>query len=103
MSSLVHVVGAVLAGLGVVVVVAAAIAAVWVREEYVRLHFLTPVTSLGAPLVGVGLGLVNGWTLTSATILGITLLLAITGPVLGSAIGRVTAQLDGVVEQESPE
>lgn len=84
-------------GGGVVVTVLAALAALRGRSVYVRLHYLTVVTSLAGPLVGLGLIIANGLGLTAASVLLIVVLQGITGPVLGTAIGRVNAQRDGVV------
>jgi multicomponent Na+:H+ antiporter subunit G len=55
-----------------------------------RLHFLAPVTSVGGPLIGAGLAVANGWNLTTATVLLTVAVLALTGPILGAAIGRLT-------------
>ena len=90
-------------GVGVGIVVLTALAALRVRRAADRLHFLTPATALGAPLVGLGLVLENGWSLTSAQIAGTCCLVMITGPVLTSAALRLAAQREGTVSQESPE
>ena len=73
------------------------------RDHYLRLHFVTPITSLAGPLVGVGLTIENGWGLTSGQILLVVGLLAVSGPVAGAATGRLLAQSDGTVDSESPE
>jgi multicomponent Na+:H+ antiporter subunit G len=78
-----------LLGAGVLVTVASATAALLVRSLYDRLHFLTPVTSLAGPLVGAALAIENGWGTTTGQILFVVLLLALTGPVLGAATGRL--------------
>lgn len=88
---------------GVAVVVLTAVASLRARRPEDRLHFLTPSTSLGTPLVGLGLILQNGWCLTSAQIALICVLLMITGPVLASATVRLAAQREGSVSRESPE
>jgi multicomponent Na+:H+ antiporter subunit G len=98
-----HVVGVVCFGVGVGVVVLAALAALRVRRPEDRMHFLTPTTSVGTPLVGLGLVLQNGWSLTSAQIVLTCVLLMITGPVLASATVRVAGQREGAVTRESPE
>jgi multisubunit Na+/H+ antiporter MnhG subunit len=82
---------AVLVGVGVGVVVASALGMLLsARNPMGRLHFLAPVTSVGGPLIGVGLAVANGWNLTTATVLLTVAVLALTGPVLGAAIGRLT-------------
>ncbi|MDT7568875.1 MAG: multicomponent Na+:H+ antiporter subunit [Pseudonocardiales bacterium] len=78
-----------LLGAGVLVAVASSVAALLVRSLYDRLHFLTPVTSLAGPLVGASLAIENGWGTTTGQILFVVLLLAVTGPVLGAATGRL--------------
>lgn len=96
-------VAAVLVGLGVLVVVVAAWGALLPATTRGRLHFLTPVTSLGAPLTGIGLAVGTGWHLSTATILLIVAVLALTGPALGAATGRMSAERDRVVPAEPPE
>ena len=82
----------VLIWLGVLVAVLSALAAFALPPVQPRLHVLAPVTSLGGPLIGLGLAVLNGWTLTTATVLLIVILLAITGPVLVTAIARLAAE-----------
>ncbi|MGH8888813.1 MAG: monovalent cation/H(+) antiporter subunit G [Acidothermaceae bacterium] len=89
--------------LGVAIVVASSCAALWLRGVFVRLHFLSPVTSLGGPLIGIALGLENGWGLTTGLILFTVLLLAFSGPVVEVATARVMAQREAIVMEESPE
>jgi multisubunit Na+/H+ antiporter MnhG subunit len=95
--------GGVLVALGVTVVVLSALSTSLLPSLFPRLHLLTPVTSLGGPLVGAGLAVVNGWTLTTATVLLTVALLALTGPVLGAATGRVAAQQEGLLDEGEPE
>jgi multicomponent Na+:H+ antiporter subunit G len=87
---------------GTVVVVASALAALGMRHAYNRLHFLTPATSLGAPLIGVGLVLENGWGLTAGLDILIVVLLALSAPVLEAATARVVAQRAGLIGEDSP-
>jgi len=89
--------------LGVAIIVASSCAALWLRGVFVRLHYLSPVTSVGAPLIGIALGLENGWGLTTGLILFVVLLLAISGPVVEVATARVMAQREGIVIEESPQ
>jgi multisubunit Na+/H+ antiporter MnhG subunit len=94
--------GFVAAGVGVAVlsVLGALVAG---RDLYLRQHYVTSITSLAGPLVGVGLTIENGWGLTSGQILLVVGLLAVSGPVAGAATGRLFAQSDGTVDSESPE
>ena len=101
--SALHVAAVACFGVGVGVVVLTALASLRARRVADRLHYLTPATALGAPLVGLGLVLENGWSLTSAQIALTCGLIMITGPVLTSAALRLAAQREGTVPQESPE
>lgn len=87
---------------GIAVTVLACLGALTFRRVYLRLHYLTPMTSIGAPLVGLALAVDNGWGLTMAQDVFIVFLLAITGPVLEAATGQVSAQREGLIEEESP-
>jgi multicomponent Na+:H+ antiporter subunit G len=93
--SVAEVVAAVSAGAGVLVVVGSALRALVTRDALARLHLVTPVTSVGGPLLGLGLAITNGWTLATAQILFTVFLLALTGPVLGSATGRLAERAQG--------
>ena len=88
---------------GLAIVVLSSFGALAMRRIYGRLHLLAPMTSLGAPLIGLALAIQNGWGLTAGEDLLIVALLAVTGPVLTSATGRLAAQRDGLLQQESPE
>ena len=88
----------VLLAAGCLVVVASSLAAVLVRDFYRRLHWLTPVTSVGGPLIGLSVSVANGWNLTTAVVMLTVVLLGVTGPVLTAAVGRAGAQRDGIVK-----
>jgi multisubunit Na+/H+ antiporter MnhG subunit len=88
---------------GLLAVVAACIGAVLAPGVLARLHFLSPVTSLAGPLIGAALVLSNGWGLTAGADLLSVGLLALTGPSLAAATGRLAAQQQGLVGKESPE
>jgi multicomponent Na+:H+ antiporter subunit G len=99
-----HVVGLALVSLGCAVIVLAAIgAAVMPGGVFNRLHFLTPVTSVGVPLVAVGLCVESGQPFTIAELLFIALVLAVSGPVLESATARAAAAEQGLAPAEQPE
>jgi multicomponent Na+:H+ antiporter subunit G len=87
---------------GTAVVVVAAVTMLRAHTLLDRLHLLAPVTTLGAPLVGIGLALANGWNLRSGAILLTVALLAVSGPVLQSATGRIQAQRQGVLDEDLP-
>ena len=88
---------------GVAIVAASAWAALWLRGVFVRLHYLSPVTSLGGPLIGIALALENGWGLTTGLILLVVGLLAVSGPVVAVATTRVVAQREALILEESPQ
>ena len=93
-----------LIALGAAVTVASAIGALIVRTgELERLHFLTPASSFGAPLIGIGLCVRNGWGLTTGEVLLVVVLVFLTGPVIGSATGRLIGQQRGIIERDPPE
>jgi len=88
----------VLLAAGCLIVVASSLAVVLVRDFYRRLHWLTPITSIGGPLIGLSVSVANGWSLTTAVVMLTVVLLGVTGPVLTAAVGRAAAQHDGIVE-----
>lgn len=93
----------ILVGAGTVIAVLASLAALRARSAFRRLHYLTVLTSVAGPLIGIGAIVANGFGFAGATVLAIVVLLAITGPILGAATGRLNAQRDGVVTPETPE
>jgi multisubunit Na+/H+ antiporter MnhG subunit len=97
------VVACVLVSAGVLVCVATSVGAVFPRDVLDRLHFVAPVTSLGTPLVGVGLAVDSGRHLSTALILVTVAVVAVTGPVLAAATGRAAAEQRDLVPAESPE
>jgi multisubunit Na+/H+ antiporter MnhG subunit len=102
MSPVEHDIVLVLLATGASVVVLSSVRAVLARGVYNRLHFLSPVTSLAGPLIGLALAVNSGWNLETALILATVVLLALTGPLLEAATARLAAQRDGLVPRESP-
>ena len=100
-----HDIALVLVGIGTAVTVAACLGAVAMRSSaFDRMHFITPITSVGCPLVAVGLSVEQGWGLTTASILIVAALLFMAGPVLEAATGRAMAQIEGRLPvEEGPE
>jgi multicomponent Na+:H+ antiporter subunit G len=88
---------------GVAVIALSAYAALVIRQLLARMHFLSPVTSLGAPLIGLALALQNGWGLTAGLIVLTVGLVAVSGPIVAVAAARVTAEREGIVVEEPPE
>jgi multicomponent Na+:H+ antiporter subunit G len=85
---------------GVAVIVVSCVGCVCARNALVRLHFLSPVTSAGVPLCGVGIAISDGWSLSTATVLLVVGLMALTGPVVQSATGRLIAEQEGLRTEE---
>jgi Na+/H+ antiporter subunit len=78
-----------LLGVAMLVAVPCAIAATVVRGLLTRLHLVAPVTAVAGPLVAVAAGVSQGWTpTTTALVFLIVVVLAVTGPVLTTAIAR---------------
>jgi len=88
---------------GVAVIVASSWAALWLRGPLVRLHYLSPVTTIGAPLIGVSVVIASGWSLSTGLVLLTVLLLAASGPAMTIALARVIAQREGIAPGESHE
>jgi multicomponent Na+:H+ antiporter subunit G len=87
----------VLLGLAALVVVLSGIGFLTARDTLPRLHFITPVTSVAGPLTGAAYVVRLGPGLAGGLVVAIVALLAVTGPVLGSAVGRVSAAEDGLL------
>lgn len=68
-----------------------------------QLHFVAPITSLAAPLVGVAYLVDQGIGLSAGLVLATVGLLALTGPPLGAAIGRLAAAEEDVLPPVDPE
>ena len=85
----------VLLGLAAAVVVLSGIGLLGARDSIPRLHFVTPVTSVAAPLTGVAYAVDQGWGISAGLVLAIVGLVAVTGPPLGAAIGRSAALNEG--------
>lgn len=99
-----HDVALALVGLGTAVIVASAVGAmVTGPDELTRVHFLSPITSLGAPIAGAGVCVAEGWGLAAAEVVLIVFVLFVSGPVLSAATGRLIAQQEGLLEGKGPE
>lgn len=99
-----HAIGLFLVGLGCAVTALVTLCAVVVRGDvFVRLHFVTPITSLAGPLVAVGLAVESGQPYVIAELLVIAMLLFTAGPVLAVATARVAAQNRDLVDEGQPE
>lgn len=93
----------VLLGLAALVVVLSGVGLLGARDSIPRLHFVTPVTSIAAPLTGTAYAVSQGWGIAAGLVLVIVGLVALTGPPLGAAIGRAAALNEGKLPvRESP-
>jgi multisubunit Na+/H+ antiporter MnhG subunit len=93
----------VLLGLAALVVVLSAVGLLLAPAVLARLHFIAPVTSLGAPLVGVAYLVDQGPGLAAGLVLLVVAVLALTGPPLSAAIGRLAAVELDLLPAESPQ
>jgi multicomponent Na+:H+ antiporter subunit G len=89
-----------LAAAGLVVVLSA-VGLLAAGDRLPRLHFVTPVTSIAAPLTGAAYAVQLGWGIAAGLAVTIVLLLAVTGPVLGASIARVVAGDLGILPEEN--
>jgi multicomponent Na+:H+ antiporter subunit G len=98
-----EVVELVLLALAALVVVLSAVGLVAARSALSRLHFVTPVTSVAAPLVGIAYVVDQGMGLAAGLVLATVAVLVLTGPPLGAAIGRLAAAELDLLPAEGPE
>lgn len=73
-----------------------------VPDPMTRLHLLTPVTSVGVPLIAVAIVVDTGLSRSAVKVLLIAMLVALAGPALSSATGRVIGQRAGLLPPEEP-
>jgi multicomponent Na+:H+ antiporter subunit G len=92
-----------LLGLAALVVVLSAVGLLAAPSALSRLHFIAPVTSLAAPLVGLAYVVDQGIGLAAGLVLVVVGVLALTGPPLGAAIGRLAAAEQDLLPAESPQ
>jgi multicomponent Na+:H+ antiporter subunit G len=78
------------------------VGALAMRTTLGRLHYLTPVTTVAGPLFGAALVIHTGWGITAGLQILIVAIMAVTGPILEMATGRVEAQRQGVLTPEGP-
>lgn len=72
------------------------------RETFLRLHYLGPASSLGAPLIIAALVVDAGLSALAIKLVLIGVLLVGSGAVTVVALGRATAQQEGLVEMDPP-
>lgn len=91
------------AGLGVLAAGFGCVGAALAREPLARLHFLAPVTTLGVPFFSIAAVIYFGFSLGSATIILIALVVALGSPAVTIAVGRTLADERGLDVGRSPE
>lgn len=84
---------------GVAVMVTSALAATVQPRVFDRLHLLTATTSLGVPLIGVGLVISQGWSESSAMIAVTIAFILVSSPVISAATARL-AQHEDLVDKD---
>jgi multisubunit Na+/H+ antiporter MnhG subunit len=87
---------------GIAVTSLSAVTAAALPQVFDRLHLLTVTTSLGAPLIGVGLMILRGWTEASAMIAATTALVVLSSPVISAATAQLAARLGKLLDEDSP-
>jgi multicomponent Na+:H+ antiporter subunit G len=85
---------------GVGVAAASGVALVVLRTRTDRIHALTPLTSIAAPLVTLAVAVDLGWQRTTVKVLLIGLLTVVGGAVLASATGQSVREADDVTSSE---
>ncbi|MGH8979911.1 MAG: monovalent cation/H(+) antiporter subunit G [Acidimicrobiales bacterium] len=93
-----------LVALGTAVIVASVLGALAVRgDELTRLHYLSPLSSLGVPLLGAGVCVARGWGIADGEIILVLGIFFFTGPAMSAATARLIAEQDGMLPTEGPE
>lgn len=72
------------------------------RDTYLRLHYLGPASSLGAPLIIAALVTHEGLSASAVKLVLIGVLLIGSGAVTVAAFGRAAAQRQGLVDTDPP-
>ncbi|HEU5033484.1 MAG TPA: monovalent cation/H(+) antiporter subunit G [Mycobacteriales bacterium] len=93
----------VMLSLSLLIIVLAAFGAVVMRTTFGKLHFITPVTTVGAPLFCAALVVDSTWSIATGLEILTTALVMLSGPILEAAIGRVGAQQRQIIEPEGPQ
>lgn len=72
------------------------------RDTYLRLHYLGPASSLGAPLIIAALVVHQGLSVSAVKLVLIGVLLIGSGAVTVAALGRAAAQRQGLIDMDPP-
>jgi multicomponent Na+:H+ antiporter subunit G len=98
-----HLAALVLLVLGCAALLLSVVGLLALPKPLARLHALSAASSGGLPLVGIALAVDTGPGRSAVKLLVIAAIVAVGGPVTTMAIGRLVAQHEGVVEEDSPE
>jgi multisubunit Na+/H+ antiporter MnhG subunit len=90
-----HAAALVLMWAGVAVAAGSGLGLLVLRSREARLHLLTPVTSLAAPLVGLGVAVELGWGRNAVKVAVVVAVLAVAGGVLTSATAQASRAVAG--------
>lgn len=97
-----HVVAMVLLVAGVALCLIGTVGVLAIPDTMTRLHYVTPVTSVGVPLVALSIVVDTGLSRAAVKVLLVAALVALAGPALTSATARVVAQHSGLIPPEEP-
>ena len=89
----------VLLGLAALIVVFCGLGLLTAPRGLARVHFMTPVTSIARPLTGIAYIVTQGPGLSGGLGLFTAFLVAVSGPPLGAAIGRATANAEELLPE----
>jgi monovalent cation/proton antiporter MnhG/PhaG subunit len=92
-----HVAELVLLAIGAALVLLSAVGLLLVDEPFVRLHFLSPSSTLGAPLVCLAVMLDQGHSRTTAKVGVIAFLIVMAQPAVTATTGRAIAVARGLI------
>jgi multicomponent Na+:H+ antiporter subunit G len=92
----------VLLAVGIAAVALGCVGLLVARETFLRLHYLGPASSLGAPLIIAALVVDAGLSTLAIKLVLIGVLLVGSGAVTMVAFGRAEAQRQGLVETDPP-
>jgi len=85
---------------GIALVVFSALGVLLVNGPFDRLHFLSPASTLGAPLICLAVMLDLGAQRTTAKVGAIAFVLLVAQPVITAATGRALASSRGLVSAD---
>ena len=96
-----HVADMCILGVGVALVVFSVLGMALLRDDFTRLHFLTPASTLGLPIVCLAVILDQGATRISLKVAVIAVLCLVSQPAVTAATGRALARHRGVNDEDA--